>query len=41
MLGDDSLRYGLLVVIFTHVAGAALNLGAARYLRADLAAARA
>jgi predicted MFS family arabinose efflux permease len=40
-LGDDSLRYGLLIVVFTHVAGSILNLLAARHLRADLAAARA
>jgi hypothetical protein len=40
-LGDESLRYGLLIVVFTHVAGAILNLLAARHLRADLVAARA
>lgn len=40
-LGDDSLRYGLLVVVLTHLGGAVLNLLAARHLRADLAAARA
>lgn len=40
-MGADSLRYGLLIVVFTHVAGAVLNLLAARHLRADLEAARA
>jgi MFS family permease len=40
-LGADSLRYGLLIVVFTHVAGAILNLRAARHLRADLALSRA
>jgi MFS family permease len=38
--GVESLRYGLLVVVFTHLGGSALNLRAARHLRADLAAAR-
>jgi MFS family permease len=38
--GVDSLRYGLLVVGLTSIGGAALNLRAARHLRADLAAAR-
>ena len=37
---STSLRYGLLIVALTHLGGAALNLRAARYLRADLAAAR-
>jgi hypothetical protein len=40
-LGVDALRYGLLVVALTALAGAALNLWAARHLRADLAAATA
>ena len=40
-LGADSLRYGLLVVVFTHLGGATLNLIAARHLREDLARARA
>jgi hypothetical protein len=39
-LGAESLRYGLLIVIFTHLAGSALNFGAARHLRADLTTAR-
>ena len=38
--GAESLRYGLLVVALTHLGGSALNLWAARHLRADLAAAR-
>jgi MFS family permease len=38
--GVESLRYGLLIVVLTHIGGAALNLWAARHLRADLAAAR-
>ena len=38
--GVESLRYGLLLVLLTHLGGAALNLRAARHLRADLAAAR-
>jgi len=38
--GVESLRYGLLLVLFTHLGGAALNFWAARHLRADLAAAR-
>ncbi|MGH2669332.1 MAG: hypothetical protein ACRDH5_09500 [bacterium] len=36
--GVESLRYGLLVVALAHLGGSALNLWAARYLRADLAA---
>jgi predicted MFS family arabinose efflux permease len=38
--GVESLRYGLLLVVLTHLGGSALNLRAARPLRADLAAAR-
>jgi MFS family permease len=38
--GVESLRYGLLLVLLTHLGGVALNLRAARHLRADLAAAR-
>ena len=38
--GVESLRYGLLLVVLTQIGGAALNLRAARYLRADLAASR-
>jgi predicted MFS family arabinose efflux permease len=37
--GVESLRYGLLVVVLTHLGGAALNFRAARHLRGDLAAA--
>lgn len=39
--GVASLRYGLVVVALAHLAGSALNFLAARYVRADLAAARA
>jgi predicted MFS family arabinose efflux permease len=39
-MGADSLRYGLLIVVFTHVVGALLNVMAARHLRADLEKAR-
>jgi MFS family permease len=39
-LGADSLRYGLLIVVFTNSGGALLNWLAARHLRADLASAR-
>ncbi len=34
--GVEALRYGLLVVMVTHLGGAALNFRAARHLRADL-----
>ena len=39
-MGADSLRYGLLIVVFTHVAGSLFNVLAARHLRADLETAR-
>jgi len=39
-MGADSLRYGLLIVVFTHLAGSLFNLLAARHLRADLEKAR-
>lgn len=38
--GIESLRYGLVVVALAHLGGSALNVWAARHLRADLAAAR-
>jgi predicted MFS family arabinose efflux permease len=40
-MGEESIRYGLLVVVLSHLGGAALNLLAARHLRADHARVRA